>query len=167
MVPAKAARNQWIVAASAVAAIGLSMIIAFTLTLALYPDEWLPAEAEVIATRIESSREGTLSWNLNADIFYEIDGTRYERSDYKILHQSLREDTVERQREWPAGKRFVVYVESDDPNAISLSPDGDREALAVVLALLTPAFIIAVALLSVLLVRRVLAARHGTGSTDR
>jgi hypothetical protein len=52
-----------------------------------------------------------------------VDGTRYEKSDYKILHQSLREDTVEQQREWPAGKRFVVYVESDDPNAISLSPD--------------------------------------------
>jgi len=131
------------------------MIAAFTLTLALYPDEWLPAEAEVIATRIESSREGTPSWALNADIFYEMGGTRYGKPNYKILHQSLREDTVEQQRKWPAGKRFVVYVESDDPNAISLSPDGGREGLAVTLALLTPAFIIAIALLSVLLVKRV------------
>jgi hypothetical protein len=35
----------------------------------------MPAEAEEIATRVESSREGALSWNLDADIVYEIGGT--------------------------------------------------------------------------------------------
>lgn len=129
------------------------MLVAFQVTRALFPDDWMPVEAEVETTRVLSSREGSLTWTLLADVTYQVDARRYTKSDFKILHETEREDTLARQGQWPVGKLFTVYVQSSDPQSIALVKDGGRESLAVAVAALTPGLLIIV-VFAVILVRR-------------
>lgn len=144
----------WLIAVGAIIGAVLAMMITFITVLEVYHDNWVPTEAKVITTEIVSSREGTLTWSLMANISYIVATERHDKSEFKILHKDLREQTVAEQAEWPSGKTFTIYVNSDDPDSVSLSPDGGREALAVFLAILTPLFLAAVGFPVYLIARR-------------
>ncbi len=131
-----------------------AMIVAFLTTRALFPDNWRPTEAEIISTHIVSSREGGLTWKILAEIQYKRDGASNRLSNFKILHESEREDAVARQEQWPNGKVFTIYVNPKNELGVSLVPDGGRESLAVAVAVLTPAASICIIFAAILLRRR-------------
>ncbi|MDQ8186958.1 DUF3592 domain-containing protein [Pelagicoccus sp. SDUM812002] len=146
-------RTPWVIAIAALLGLCFSMLLTSLATHALFPDDWLPVEAEIKATRVVSSREGSLTWSLLADVAYEVDGMPYVKSGLKILHKTEREDTLDSQGQWRVGKSFTIYVKADDPQRISLLADGGRESLVVAITVLTPAFLI-VTFFTAFLIRR-------------
>ncbi len=108
---------------------------------------------EVVATRIESTRLGTLDWSLLVDCAYEVGGARHENIELNVFHDVDRAVTEEARNAWPVGRRFTIFVHPDDPRSVSRVADGGRQAAAVVAALLTP-LALAFATFATLLVRR-------------
>ncbi|MCH6256302.1 hypothetical protein MLD52_07065 [Puniceicoccaceae bacterium K14] len=144
-----------LIAALFIVIICISMLVTFVIVIQVYPKDWQPTTAEIAATAIEPSNEGNITWSLKADIFYELDGIRYDKNDIKILHKDRKEDVVNQQLNWPVGKTFKLFAKSDDPYAISLNPAGDRESTAVMLAILTPAALAVITFPSMLLFRKI------------
>lgn len=116
----------------------VAMVTVFVLVLELAEGDWRPVEAEVQATRIKSSRPGTLAWALMVDFSYTVAGKNYDKQGFDVFRDAEWEVTRAQQLEWPKGKKFEVYYSSDAPGAVSLARDGGREALAVMASILTP-----------------------------
>jgi hypothetical protein len=119
----------------------------------LYPNDWQPIEATVTATRIDSTRPGTLQWSLIADASYEVAGRRYETTQdvFRDDDRSVTEAEVPR---WPSGRTFTLYIREGDPSAVSLYPDGGREAVTVTAVLLAPLVVFTIGFAAFLIRRR-------------
>jgi Protein of unknown function (DUF3592) len=143
---------------------GLMLIVGFAVSL-LYPDDWRPVAATVRASHIESTRPGTVQWTLMVDAAYVVDGRAYETNS-DVFRDSDRAVTEAEAGKWPAGRTFMLYVDTDNPRSVSLVPDGGREAATVTAVILTPLLVIMIGFV-VLLARQVRGQMGWSGSDRR
>lgn len=116
----------------------VGMLCAAGLAAIVYPDDWRPVEATVLATDIRSTRPGTPQWSLEADIAYEVEGRRFEREGLEVFRDPDYDVTDAERRDWPAGRTLTVHYRASDPGEVSIWEDGGRQAAIVVSALLVP-----------------------------
>lgn len=131
-----------------------SMLFAGWAVKALYPDDWRPVEAVARSTHLKlvNVSRGNDAWALMVEAAYEVAGRPFEATAavFRDRERSVTEAEVEK---WPAGRTFTLYFDADNPESVSLYPDGGREAVIVAAVLLTPLVVGLVALI-VFLVRR-------------
>lgn len=115
------------------------MLVAAGIADQLLPSDWRPVEATVTATRIEEFRNGGLEWALFVDARYEVDGRSHEGRDIRMYSNPAIELTEAEQRDWPPGRKVELYYDAANPRNVSRWPDGGRQGIAVVAALMVPA----------------------------
>ena len=129
-----------------------AMIIVGVLVDAVLPTHWQPVQASVQSANIASVRKGTPGWAIQADASYEFDGRVYEtRRD--VLVDADRDVVLDALDDWPSGREFTLYVNMDAPESVSLYPDGGRSGAVAAAVILTPALIVMIGFI-VLLIRR-------------
>jgi hypothetical protein len=116
----------------------LGMFSAASLAEIVYPDDWRPVEATVLATDIRSTRPGTPQWSLMADVGYDVAGRHYERKGLEIFRDADFDVTDAERRNWPSGRTLTVYYRVSGPHDISRWADGGRQAVIVLSALAVP-----------------------------
>ncbi len=126
----------------------------------LYPDDWLRVEATVQSATIENAIVGRSGrqWGVLVDASYEVDGRPY-RATTAARRTRNAADAEAALGEWPAGRRFPLYVEASDPENVSLFSDGGRSGATAAAVILTP-LLVGIVAFTAFLVRRVRARKR-------
>lgn len=136
----------------AVATVVGSMLIVALIVSNVYPDDWRPVEATVQASHIQRTRPGTPQWSLMVVSTYDVSSRRYETTKDVFRNPDLSVTEAEASQ-WPPGRTLTLYFNANNPESVSLDPDGGREATTVAAVILTPLVVFIVGFI-VLLVRR-------------
>jgi hypothetical protein len=95
----------------------------------------------------------TPSWALQIVASFEISGRRHEgRVD--VFRDPERSVTEAEASKWPAGRTFTLYSNANNPESVSLAPDGGRQAAVVTAVILTPLVVLTIGFV-VFLFRRI------------
>lgn len=137
-------------------AIGLilaGMVLAGLAVSMIYPDTWQDVPATVQSTKIHEVRYGKPGWALRARASYDVGAQQYETLQDVYRNTDL--DAVEAQAaNWPVGRVFPIYVDARNPDNVSQTADGGREAAIVTAVILSPLIVGLVALIVVVMRRR-------------
>jgi hypothetical protein len=133
--------------------IPFAMLSIYIISLELLQKDWIRSEARIEQTTIKHTRPGTPAWSLIAEISYQLKNQSYTHKGLEIFRDKARQITKAEQANWPEGKVIIIYINPDNPNSVSLASDGDRQALAILAAILTPMAMIILGLIFLLIKR--------------
>ena len=119
----------------------------------LYPDDWRAVEASVQSSRVMDASSRTPSWALQVNAGFEISGRRHEGS-VDVFRDPERSVAEAEASKWPAGRTFTLYSDANNPESVSLAPDGGRRATVVTAVILTPLVVLTIGFV-VFLFRRI------------
>jgi hypothetical protein len=137
---------------SAAIIVGAMFAVGLTVS-SIYPDDWRAVEASVQSSRVIDVSSRTSSWALEVNAGFEISGRRHEgRVD--VFRDPERSVTEAEASKWPAGRAFTLYSDANNPESVSLAPDGGRRATVVTAVILTPLVVLTIGFV-VFLFRRI------------
>lgn len=120
-----------------VAVIAGAMFIVGIAVNALYPDDWRAVEATVRSSRVADVSSRSPDWVLRVDVTFAVSGRSYQATT-SVFRDPERSVTEVAASKWPAGRTFTLYSDANNPQRVSLAPDGGRQATVVTAVILTP-----------------------------
>ena len=130
-----------------------SMILVGAFVNAIYPDDWRPTEATVIAATVADGGGRSPNSVVRVRARYDVSGHPYE-APFNVFRHNKRPPAEVELANWPAGRTFTVYFNQSNPASASLSADGGRQAMTVLAVLMTPLIAFFVGLTIVVMRRR-------------